>query len=38
MFEEVGVKCWYVVYIYFGYENKVKKNLEKRVEFMNMIE
>ncbi len=29
-------KQWYVVHTYAGYENKVKANLEKRVESMNM--
>lgn len=29
-------KNWYVVHTYSGYENKVKANLEKRVETMNM--
>lgn len=29
-------KQWYVVHTYAGYENKVKKNLEMRVETMNM--
>ncbi|OIJ15436.1 transcription termination/antitermination protein NusG [Anaerobacillus arseniciselenatis] len=29
-------KNWYVVHTYSGYENKVKTNLEKRVESMNM--
>ncbi|NBI30336.1 transcription termination/antitermination protein NusG [Chengkuizengella marina] len=29
-------KGWYVVHTYSGYENKVKANLEKRVESMNM--
>jgi len=29
-------KQWYVVHTYSGYENKVKTNLEKRVESMNM--
>lgn len=29
-------KNWYVVHTYSGYENKVKANLEKRVESMNM--
>jgi len=27
---------WYVIHTYSGYENKVKTNLEKRVESMNM--
>ena len=29
-------KLWYVIHTYSGYENKVKANLEKRVESMNM--
>ncbi|MBZ4688699.1 MAG: transcription termination/antitermination protein NusG [Clostridia bacterium] len=29
-------KKWYVVHTYSGYENKVKTNLEKRLESMNM--
>lgn len=29
-------KSWYVVHTYSGYENKVKTNLEKRVESMDM--
>jgi len=29
---------WYVVHTYSGYENKVRANLEKRVESMNMTE
>ncbi|MBO1005428.1 transcription termination/antitermination protein NusG [Pseudogracilibacillus auburnensis] len=29
-------KYWYVVHTYSGYENKVKANLEKRVESMGM--
>ena len=29
-------KHWYVVHTYSGYENKVKANLEKRVESMGM--
>ncbi|OEH86312.1 transcription termination/antitermination protein NusG [Desulfuribacillus stibiiarsenatis] len=31
-------KHWYVVHTYSGYENKVKANLEKRVESMNMLD
>jgi transcriptional antiterminator NusG len=31
-------KDWYVIHTYSGYENKVKMNLEKRVESMNMEE
>ena len=38
MSEEVGAKRWYAVHTYSGYENKVKKNLEKIVESMNMTE
>ena len=38
MSEEVGAKRWYAVHTYSGYENKVKQNLEKRVESMNMTE
>ena len=29
-------KDWFVIHTYSGYENKVKTNLEKRVESMNM--
>ena len=29
-------KHWYVIHTYSGYENKVKANLEKRVESMNI--
>ncbi|HWJ03074.1 MAG TPA: transcription termination/antitermination protein NusG [Verrucomicrobiae bacterium] len=29
-------KNWFVIHTYSGYENKVKTNLEKRVESMNM--
>ncbi|CAM3233152.1 transcription termination/antitermination protein NusG [Sporolactobacillus spathodeae] len=31
-------KNWYVVHTYSGYENKVKTNLEKRVESMGMAD
>ncbi len=31
-------KAWYVVHTYSGYENKVKANLERRIESMNMEE
>src|SRR5574344_2152487 len=31
-------KRWYIVHTYSGYENKVKSNLEKRIEYMNMSE
>ncbi len=30
------VKNWFVIHTYSGYENKVKANLEKRVESMNV--
>ena len=36
--EKAPKKRWYVVHTYSGYENKVKVNLEKRVEYMNMGE
>ncbi len=29
-------KRWYIVHTYSGHENKVKANLEKRIEYMNM--
>ena len=29
-------KLWYVIHTYSGYENKVKANLERRVESMGM--
>lgn len=29
-------KRWYIVHTYSGYENKVKVNLEKHIEYMNM--
>ena len=34
---EVEAK-WYVIHTYSGYENKVKSNLEKRIEYMNMAD
>jgi len=36
MTEEKREKKWYVVHTYSGYENKVKANLEKRVQSMDM--
>lgn len=36
--KDVPKKRWYVVHTYSGYENKVKTNLEKRIEYMNMGE
>jgi transcriptional antiterminator NusG len=36
MSEEKADKKWYVIHTYSGYENKVKANLEKRVESMGM--
>ncbi len=35
---EMEEKKWYAVHTYSGYENKVKTNLEKRIESMNMEE
>ena len=34
--ERKNQKRWYIVHTYSGYENKVKSNLEKRIEYMNM--
>ncbi len=34
--EETRQRSWYVVHSYSGYENKVKKNLEQRIESMGM--
>ena len=31
-----GPGDWYVVHTYSGYENKVKRNLESRIQFMEM--
>lgn len=36
MEEKYGEKQWYVVNCYSGHENKVKTNLERRIESMNM--
>ncbi len=36
--EKTPKKRWYVVHTYSGHENKVKVNLEKRIEYMNMSE
>ncbi len=36
--EKAPQRRWYVVHTYSGYENKVKVNLEKRIEYMNMGE
>ena len=36
--EKAPKKRWYVVHTYTGHENKVKVNLEKRIEYMNMSE
>ena len=33
-----GQKRWYIVHTYSGYENKVKADLEKRIEYMNMAD
>lgn len=32
----MGSKYWYVIHTYSGYENKVKANLEKRIDSMSM--
>ena len=34
--EKAPQKRWYIVHTYSGHENKVKVNLEKRIEYMNM--
>lgn len=34
--DPMTLKRWYIVHTYSGHENKVKVNLEKRVEYMNM--
>ena len=36
--EKFGEKQWYVVNTYSGHENKVKNNLERRIETLNMQE
>ena len=36
--ERKNQKRWYIVHTYSGYENKVKSNLEKRIEYMNMAD
>lgn len=36
MVERPKVKRWYIVHTYSGHENKVKLNLERRIESMNM--
>lgn len=36
MTEQNGKKAWYAVHTYSGYENKVKTNLEKRIDTMGM--
>ena len=36
--EKKSQKRWYIVHTYSGYENKVKSNLEKRIEYMNMAD
>ena len=35
---EKDQKRWYIVHTYSGYENKVKSNLEKSIEYMNMAD
>lgn len=34
--EKSPQKRWYIVHVYSGHENKVKVNLEKRIEYMDM--
>ncbi len=36
--ERIPKKRWYIVHTYSGHENKVKVNLEKRIEYMNMAD
>jgi len=36
--EKAPKKRWYIVHTYSGHENKVKVNLEKRIEYMNMAD
>ena len=36
--EKKNKKRWYIVHTFSGYENKVKANLEKRIEYMNMAD
>ncbi len=36
--EKPAQKRWYVVHTYSGHENKVKVNLEKRIEYLNLGE
>ncbi len=36
--EKAPQKRWYIVHTYSGHENKVKVNLEKRIEYMNMAD
>ena len=35
--EKAPQKRWYIVHTYSGHENKVKVNLEKRIEYMNIL-
>ena len=36
--EKTPQKRWYIVHTYSGHENKVKVNLQKRIEYMNMAD
>ena len=36
--EKAPQKRWYIVHTYSGHENKVKVNLQKRIEYMNMAD
>ncbi len=35
LFVDENGKCWFVIHTYSGYEERVKKNLEQRVKFMD---
>ena len=34
--QSIGERAWYVIHSYSGYENKVRQNLEQRIESMDM--
>lgn len=34
--QPIGERAWYVIHSYSGYENKVRQNLEQRIESMDM--
>ena len=35
LFVDENEKCWFVIHTYSGYEERVKKNLEQRIKFMD---